>query len=125
MKRREFIVGLGGAAAWPLSARAQPARLPVIGFLDTGKEYSSRMIEGFRMGLGEHGYVEGRNVESSFNWAETQYDLLTSLAADLVRRRVAVIVATGGSTPALAAKAATATIPVIFTTAADQWNLDL
>jgi putative ABC transport system substrate-binding protein len=125
MRRREFTAGLGSAAVWPLAARAQQPAVPVIGFLDTGREYSPRMIAGFWQGLREQGYVEGQNVGSIFYWAETQADRLASLAADLVRRRVAVIMATGGSAPALAAKAATGTIPIIFTTAADPVELGL
>jgi putative tryptophan/tyrosine transport system substrate-binding protein len=125
MRRREFIAGLGSAAALPLAAWAQRASIPLIGFLDTGREYSARTIAGFRQGLGEQGFFQGMNVESSYSWAENQYDRLPALAADLVRRGVTVILATGGSSPALAAKAATSTIPIVFTTAADPVEVGL
>jgi putative tryptophan/tyrosine transport system substrate-binding protein len=125
MKRREFIAGLGGVAAWPLAAPAQQPSMPVVGFLNWGEESFSRTREGaagfiaFRQGLGEHGYVEGLNVAILFRWAEFRYDQLTAMAADLVGRRVAVIVTTGGIAPALAAKAATTTIPIAFQLGAD------
>jgi putative ABC transport system substrate-binding protein len=126
MRRREFIAGVfGAAAALPLGARAQQALLPTIGFIDTGFGYGQSIIVGFRRGLGEQGYAEGRNVEITYRWAEDQYDRLPALVADLVQRKVAVIVATGGSAPALVAKAATSTIPIIFTTAADPVFLGL
>jgi putative tryptophan/tyrosine transport system substrate-binding protein len=125
MRRREFIAGLGGVAAWPLAVGAQQSALPVVGFVHSSSADSGwRWLAAFRKGLGETGYVEGRNVAVEYHWLDGQFDRAPAVMADLVRRRVAVIVALS-NTVAIASKAATATIPIVFGVAEDPVKLGL
>jgi putative ABC transport system substrate-binding protein len=127
MRRREFVKAIAGLAAWwPLSARAQQPAMPVIGFLSSAspKAYE-HFVVAFKAGLAEVGYVDGKNVSIDYMWADDRYDRLPALAAELVRRQVSVIVASGGPVPARAAKAATSAIPIVFTALSDPVKLGL
>jgi ABC-type uncharacterized transport system substrate-binding protein len=126
MRRRDLIAGLAGVGAWPLAARAQQSAMPVVGYLDQRlQEATVDRLRAFHRGLKEMGFVEGENVAVVYRWAEGQAERLPELAADLVRRRVAVIASTGGSPSTLAAKAATTTIPIVFLVPEDPVRLGL
>ena len=126
MSRRHFITLLGGAAAWPLAARAQQPAMPVIGYLSSrSPDDTTHLLAGFRQGLADGGFIERQNVTIEYRWALGQHDQLTALATELTRLPVAVVVSTGGEPAALAAQAATSTIPIVFATGADPIRVGL
>src|SRR5262249_14012994 len=116
VKRREFTALLGGAATWPLAARAQPPAMPIVGYLNAGApDTNPSYLPAFRQGLAQSCFVEGSKVTIEIRWAENHFDRLSSLAADLIQRQVSVIAATGGPPAIIAAKNATTTVPIVFT----------
>src|SRR5438105_10134012 len=120
MRRREFIGIAGGAAVWPLAGRAQQPQMPVIGFISGGStSFYQSILPAFREGLREQGYIEGQNVTIEYRWAEGDYDRLPAFATEFASRKVNVIAATGGEPSSRAAKAATSTIPIVFTSGSD------
>ena len=124
--RREFITLLGGAVAWPLAARAQQPTMPVVGFINGGSaDASARFVTAFRQGLNQAGFVEGQNLGVEYHWLEGKYDQLPALMADMVRRRMALIATPASGPAARAAKAATSTIPIVFSVAQNPVQLGL
>ena len=120
MRRREFIALIGGATAWPLAARAQQPQMPLIGYLSArSPDETAHLVSAFRRGLGENGFVEGQNVTIEYRWALGQYDRLPAMASEFVRLPLTVLTTTGGEPSALAAKAATSSIPIVFASGGD------